>query len=130
MQWLFVQGLFTPFSISFSKAAILLMYRQIFSMDKKMKIAVYVGLAFNFAIYGVSVILVPYFEAPHIGETFSDLLTNGRPKKLMVTGAEQGSLAVLLDLYILILPIPRLAGLKMQSRKKLKLMAIFGTATL
>lgn len=129
-QWLFTSGILIPLAISFSKGAILLLYRQIFSIHRKIRIAVNIGLVFNFMIYGVSLIIVPYFEAPHIGETFADLLINLRPAKIIVTGAEQGSLAVLLDLYIFILPIPALAGLKLPRDKKLKLLMIFGIAFL
>lgn len=106
------------------------MYRQIFTVDKKMRIAIWAGLIADFVIYGVSLVIVPYFEAPHVGETWADLLINQRPARITPTGAEQGSLAVLLDLYIFILPIPRLSTLKLQSRRKLKLLCIFGTALL
>ena len=117
-----------PFAPMFGKAAILLIYLQVFGVVKRMRIAVWVGLIFDFLIYGVSLILVPYFEAPHIGETWDGLLVNRRPWLVTPTGPEQGTCALVLDLYIFILPIPMLSHLQVPSRKRLKLFCIFGTA--
>ncbi|KAK7734723.1 hypothetical protein SLS53_007829 [Cytospora paraplurivora] len=130
MKLLFAEAFLLPFAICFSKAAILLMYRQIFTIDKKMRMAIWVGLFADFIIYGASLIIVPYFEAPHVGETWAGLIINQRPARIVATGTEQGSLAVFLDLYIFVLPIPRLYTLKLESRRKQKLLCIFGTALL
>ncbi|ROW13614.1 hypothetical protein VPNG_04561 [Cytospora leucostoma] len=130
MKLLFAEAFLLPFAICFSKAAILLMYRQIFTIDKKMRVAIWVGLFADFIIYGASLVIVPYFEAPHVGETWPGLIDNQRPARIIATGTEQGSLAVLLDLYIFILPIPRLYTLKLESRRKQKLLCVFGTALL
>ncbi|KAM7213477.1 hypothetical protein V8F06_011152 [Rhypophila decipiens] len=130
MKWVFVQGMFVPLGIMFSKIAILLLYLQVFTVERKMRIAIWVGIVATSLIYGYSLIVVPYFAAPHIGETWDDLLINKRPWKLTPTGAEQGSLAVLIDLYILILPFPVLSTLKLKKRRRLKLFFVFGTASL
>ncbi|KAI1633647.1 hypothetical protein F4809DRAFT_622299 [Biscogniauxia mediterranea] len=124
----FVVQLVMPLSHSFSKAAILLVLLQIFTVDRKMRIAIYVGLAFTIAAYWPNLILVPIFSVPYSGETWDDMVTNPRVFKMTPVGTEQGTLAVLLDLYIFILPIPILASLNIKRTKRLHLIGIFGTA--
>ncbi|KAI1807095.1 hypothetical protein F4811DRAFT_560095 [Daldinia bambusicola] len=124
----FVVQLVMPLSHSFSKAAILLLFLQIFVVDKKMRIAIYGGLVFTVLAYWPNLILVPLFSTPRSGETWESLVTNPRVRKMTPVGTEQGSLAVLLDLYIFILPMPILASLNMNKTKRLHLIAIFGTA--
>ncbi|KAI1479303.1 hypothetical protein F4774DRAFT_382596 [Daldinia eschscholtzii] len=126
----FVVQLVMPLSHSFSKAAILLLFLQIFTVDKKMRIAIFVGLAFTIVAYWPNLILVPVFSVPHAGETWESLVTNPRVRKMTPVGTEQGTLAVILDLYIFILPMPILASLNMNNTKRLHLIAIFGTALL
>lgn len=106
------------------------MYRQIYTIVKQMQMAIWAGIIADFIIYGASLGLVPYFEAPHVGETWAGLVITQRPASMTPTGAEQGFLVVLLDIYIFILPIPRLSTLKLQSGRKLKLLCILGTALL
>ncbi|RYP11521.1 hypothetical protein DL765_007753 [Monosporascus sp. GIB2] len=124
----FVAQLIMPLSHSFSKAAILLLLLQIFTVDKKMRIAIYIGLAFTIIAYWPNLILVPIFSVPYADETWDDMVTNPRVHKMTPVGTEQGTLAVLLDLYIFILPMPILASLNMKTTKRLHLIGVFGTA--
>ncbi|RYP91920.1 hypothetical protein DL770_001980 [Monosporascus sp. CRB-9-2] len=124
----FVVQLIMPLSHSFSKAAILLLLLQIFTVDKKMRIAIYVGLAFTVLAYWPNLILVPIFSVPYAGETWDGMVTNPRVHKMTPVGTEQGVLAVLLDLYIFVLPMPILASLNMNTTKRLHLIGVFGTA--
>ena len=48
----------------------------------------------------------------------------------MVVGVVQGPLNVLEDLYIFILPIPTVLGLKLANRKKIGLILVFMTGSL
>lgn len=117
-----------PLSHSLSKASVLLLFLQIFSVDRKMRFAIYAGLLGIVADYGPNLILGPYYSVPHAGEAWTDLLTNGRPYHLVKVGLEQAALAVILDLYIFILPFPMLSSLKLGSRRRLRLSIVFGTA--
>ncbi|KAI1363929.1 hypothetical protein F5Y08DRAFT_308441 [Xylaria arbuscula] len=117
-------------ALYFSKSAIFLMYHQFFSVDKTVRIAIYIGLISTFLVYFPSIPLSAYYDAPHIGETWEDVLTNGSPFKLIYWGVVQGSLSVVLDFYIFILPLPMLSKLQLRSNKKRQLVAIFATALL
>lgn len=48
--------------------------------------------------------------------------------KFIPSGTEQGVLAVIMDLYIFILPMPALLKLKMNSRDRWRLVVVFGIA--
>ncbi|RFU81869.1 hypothetical protein TARUN_332 [Trichoderma arundinaceum] len=128
MKVLFAQGVVLGPVIFFAKAAILLLYLQIFTSHRPMRIAVYVGIVFTGLTYWASVPLEIAFAAPHPGETWGDLLLNGRPEKLIYWGIVQGTLAVVIDLYIFILPLPVLWRLHMSLKRRVALCAIFFTA--
>jgi len=93
-----------------------------------MRVAVYIGLVLNFFIYWPSVPLEIAFAAPRPGQTWTTLLTSGLPEKLIYWGLVQGSLAVFIDLYIFVLPLPVLSKLHLSMRKRIGLCAIFLTA--
>jgi len=128
MKILYAQGTLLGPVIFFAKSAILLLYLQIFTVRGPVRLAVYVGLGITFLTYWPSVPLEAYFAAPHIGERWEDLLVNERPDKLLYWGLVQGSLAVFVDVYIFILPLPPLSRLSMSFRKKVQLLAVFVTA--
>ncbi|KAI1657786.1 hypothetical protein F4813DRAFT_73879 [Daldinia decipiens] len=117
-----------PLSHSLSKASILLLLFQIFSINKRFKIAIYIGLLGIILDYGPNLILGPIYTVPYAGETWEDLLTNGRPQHLNKVGLEQAVLAVVIDLYIFVLPFPMLSSLNLDLRKRLQLVFVFGTA--
>ncbi|GIJ89099.1 hypothetical protein Asppvi_008028 [Aspergillus pseudoviridinutans] len=93
-----------------------------------MKYAIRFGLLFTFVLYWPGVGLESYFAAPHIGETWEDLLVNKRPERLIYWGIVQGSLSVVLDIYIFILPLPLLSKLQLPRKKRWQLLIIFSTA--
>lgn len=121
--------IFGPLALFFSKASILLLLFQIFAVNRKMRFAIYAGFVAMVATFGQNLILGPWYSTPHAGETWSDLYTNGRPQQLMIVGLEQAVLTVMVDFYIFILPFPMLSSLKLESRKRLQLSLVFGTAT-
>lgn len=128
MKILFAQGIILGPVIFFAKAAILLLYLQIFTSHYPMRVAVYAGIIFTGLVYWASVPLEIAFAAPRPGENWSSLLTNGHPQKLIYWGVVQGTLAVVIDLYIFILPLPVLWRLHMSLKRRIALCAIFFTA--
>lgn len=123
MNILFAEGIIFSPATFFAKSAILLLYLQIFASHKGMRIAVYVGIIFAGLIYWPTIPLDVAFNASHPGESWADNLA-----KLLPWGVVQGSLAVVLDLYIFILPQPVLWRLNMSLRKRIAVMAVFFTA--
>ncbi|KAK4236589.1 hypothetical protein C8A03DRAFT_16781 [Achaetomium macrosporum] len=130
MKILFAQGVLLGPVIFFAKSAIFLLYLQIFvtGVHHKLRIAIYAGLVLTFLAYWAGVPLEAYFAAPHAGQPWEILLMNGMPERLITWGAVQGSLSVFLDVYIFILPLPPLAKLRLSTRKRVGLLAVFATA--
>ncbi|KAI0015222.1 hypothetical protein F4780DRAFT_764799 [Xylariomycetidae sp. FL0641] len=128
MKYNFAVQFILPLSHSFSKATILLLFLHIFKIDRKMRIAIYGGLVFTALVYWPNLVLVPVFSVPYAGETWTDLVTSPRVQKMTTVGEEQGILAVVLDLYIFLLPFPVLRSLQVKSAKRLHLLFIFGFA--
>lgn len=111
-----------------SKIAALLLLRQIFSISKKMRIAIKVGIAAIIITYGPNLILGAYYLAPRSGEAWKDFLVSERSLKLNILVFEEGVLGVVLDLYIFFLPFPMLRQLNLKFSKRLQLSLLFGTA--
>ncbi|KAL7951824.1 hypothetical protein V8C42DRAFT_339731 [Trichoderma barbatum] len=128
MKILFSFGILLGPAIFFSKAAILLLYLQIFSLHRTMRIAVYIVMVVLALTYWTSVPIEIAFAAPRPGETWTSLLTSGNPGKIIYFGPVQGSLAVIIDIAIFVLPLPVLWKLNMSLRRRLALCAVFFTA--
>jgi hypothetical protein len=112
----------------FAKSSIFLLYRQYFSVKKSIRVAVYVGLVATFLIYFPTIPTSIYYTTPHGGLSWEDLFTSDEPYKLVYLGITLGSLAVALDIYIFILPLPTLASLNMSLRTRVQLITVFATA--
>jgi hypothetical protein len=115
-------------SVFFAKAAIFLMYLQFFGVHKKLRIAVYIGIFVTFGAYWTSVPVAAYYGAPHPGETWESLFLNERPIWEAYWGVSQGAIAIVLDIYIFLLPIPILWKLNTDRTRRIQLITLFGTA--
>ncbi|KAI2471076.1 hypothetical protein F4781DRAFT_141846 [Annulohypoxylon bovei var. microspora] len=119
--------------IGLCKAAILLMYLQLFSISRGMRIAIWIGLVFDFLIYIPSIPMAAIYEAPRIGQSWDDMLiliTQRQDSILVPYGVATGVASVLLDFYIFILPLPIIARLNLSRSKKIQISLVFMTALL
>ncbi|KAL6875001.1 hypothetical protein J3F83DRAFT_535429 [Trichoderma novae-zelandiae] len=128
MKILFVQGVLLGPVIFFLKTAIWLLYLQLFSAHRTIRIIVYAGIVVTALTYWTSVPLELAYGCPRPGETWTDLLTNGHPGHIIYYGPVQGSLAVIIDVWIFVLPLPVLWKLNMSRRRRIALCAVFFTA--
>ena len=117
-------------TIFFAKLFIFLLYLSIFQVKQTMRLAIYFGIFLNFAIYWPNVAINSYYDAPHYGEQWDVATIAARGRIAIAFSIVQGVMAVVIDLYIFVLPIPVLLGLQLQRRKKIQVLAIFGTALL
>lgn len=111
----------------FAKASIFLLFSQIFTIQKSMRVAIWVGLVFDFLLYGTGIGVASYYETPHMGETWVDTL-DGRSLIPLPWWQAQSALSIALDLYIFVLPLPAVARLKLPIRKRISVMAVFSLA--
>lgn len=92
-----------------------------------MKIAVYVGLAATFLVYFPMIPLSIHYRVPHGEESRTDLIMSDN-HMVLSWSIVQGALAVALDSYIFVLPLPTLATLHMSLKTRVQLIAVFPTA--
>ncbi|KAI5922158.1 hypothetical protein F4810DRAFT_298088 [Camillea tinctor] len=104
-----------------------MLFYQIFTVSPPMRIAIWVGIAVTFVLYALSIVLSSYFAAPHVGETWDELMAQvvGTIIFPLYWAVAQGSVGTLLDMYIFILPLPIIYRLKLSKKRKMQLMAIF-----
>ncbi|KAI0547064.1 hypothetical protein F4679DRAFT_598018 [Xylaria curta] len=117
----------------FPKCAILIMFLDIFEVRFLMRLAIWFGLLFTFGIYFPSIPLSAIYEAPKPGKSWEDLLlslatSDENDHTLVYWGVAQGASSVFLDIFIFVLPLPLLARLRLPPKRKLQLIALFGTA--
>lgn len=117
-------------TIYFAKSSLLFLYLQFFSIKRSMRVAIYIGLVAVGLCYWSNIPIEAPFLAPYAGETWQDIVFNGRPAKIEVWGDVQGPLNVIIDLYTFILPFPVLAKLNLTRRRRIELGIVFSTALL
>lgn len=117
-------------SIFFAKASLLLLYYRVFAPNKLMRFLIISGIAFAFVVYILVMIpLMAYYCAPPIGHEW-DLMVLKSCRRTLVFGVVQAVTNLILDLYILALPIPVVLRLQLPTRKKVGILAIFMTGLL
>jgi len=114
----------------FVKAPLLVMYFDIFRVQTGLRIGIIVGLVFSLAVAIVSAVLVIVYVTPHGSATWMDLVTNNQTQGFAIWAPTHGSLMVLVDVYIFLLPLPTILKLKMTLKKKIQVTAVFLTALL
>jgi len=112
----------------FSKASLLLLFDQVFTISNVMQKAIWAGHVLNFLTFMPVVPIEAYFNAPRPGESWEDLMLTGKPHKAITWGVVQSVLCIVLDLYLFVLPLPSLLGLNLSSTKRTKIMLVFGAA--
>ena len=118
-------------TIFFSKEAIFLLYFDIFHVKNSMRIAIIVGMVFTGLAYWPGIILESIFCAAHPGESWDPLAGSPiatRCAKNEYWGITQGACAILIDVYIFVLPIPTILRLQLAPKRKLQILAVFMTA--
>jgi hypothetical protein len=122
--------LFGP-TIFFSKAAIFLMYHQLFSVHVWIRKGVVAGLVFAFLTYFPGIPLCAYFMTPWSAGSWENLpFTHDGSRGMIPWGIAVGCLSIVLDLYIFALPMPILMKLNLPLHKRIQLIAVFATAVL
>ncbi|KAI1747595.1 hypothetical protein F4782DRAFT_418361 [Xylaria castorea] len=117
----------------FPRAAIFLLYRQLFEVHTRtIHVAIWVGLIGTFLANAPNIPISLAVEAPHPGETWDDVLirlsipANGHDFRLWAP--IQGAASVVLDIYAFVLPIPIIIKLNLATRKRIQLLFLFSTA--
>ena len=117
-------------TLFFAKGAILLLYLRIFTINKKMRYCIWLGLSSNFLLYWSSIPIATYYGTPRIGQPWDVVAITETCANLTTYLVIQGTLSVVLDLYIFILPFPIVLKLRISLQQRLSILSVFGTAIL
>ena len=114
----FTAQILTGPSLFFAKASLLLLYLRIFGPEASTRYAIYIGLVFAFCLYWISIPLMAYY-CPRLW-----------CHRMWILSLVQGPLNVVLDLFILILPIPVVMKLQMSLQRRFAVLSVFLTGML
>ena len=108
----------------------LLLFLRVFSVDRPLRLAIYGAMIFTIPLYWTQLFLESYYCTPRPGHTWGDLSIGQTCGHNIIWGVVQGTLNVVLDIYMLVLPIPAVLSLQLSKAKKMGILTVFGTALL
>ncbi|KAK3940296.1 hypothetical protein QBC46DRAFT_354284 [Diplogelasinospora grovesii] len=125
---IFSQSMMLIPGLFFSKAAIFLLFQQIFEIENFMRPAIIIGMVFNLLIHLTGFGVEAYYQAPSPGQGWDDLMLSGKPNRAIYWGVVQSACSIVLDLYIFILPLPTIFRLNLPPLKRFQVVAVFSAA--
>ena len=117
-------------TIFFTKLSLLLLYLRLFSLDRTIRLAIYVGIAANLVFYATTSIIFGALCLPRHGQGWLETARTARCKHSLVMDYPQGIFGVVSDFYIFIIPIPIVIRMNLPLRNKIGVLAIFATGFL
>ncbi|KAJ5745666.1 hypothetical protein N7520_010848 [Penicillium odoratum] len=128
---LVVSGFFTNWLTAlvwpFAKSSFFLIYLEMFHKIPWQRYANYIGLSITWAFYTTALVATLYFTRPAPGETWQETITSARYAKMKPWIIPIAATNLVLDVYILVLPIIPILGLSLTSKMKLGVLSIFAT---
>ncbi len=105
-------------------------YYMLFKVRRYIRISVWVGV-FVFGLYFAAVTITAFIlNSPWPGETPLETVFSKHYLTFAKFAIPTGVIGMLLDFYLLLLPIPAVMGLHMSTRKKMGILLIFATGGL
>lgn len=126
----YVWQILLNFSLLSGKMANLLLLRQTFTISRPMRVAISVGMAITLVVYGAYIATISYHDAPHAGQTWDQYAASGKTIFPLYLGIAGSAVNVMMDIFILVLPLPIIYSLNMSIKRKVQLVAVFFTAVL
>ncbi|KAI0441976.1 hypothetical protein F4803DRAFT_520858 [Xylaria telfairii] len=114
----------TPLALWTCKAPILFLYLRLFGIKKWLRITSYTTLALTGAVYISGIVATPPACTPHSHDLSEDFI-NGCQNRTRMINVYLGSVSVLADIIILVLPMPVVFGLKLLVKSRVGLIVLF-----
>ncbi|KAA8566346.1 hypothetical protein EYC84_008929 [Monilinia fructicola] len=121
----FLITVLTPLTFLFLKTSFFILYLQVFSQLQWLRICAWFGLATTALTYTVLTIIVFVFSTPRHGESWLTHQTSEAEKHITQLSVPQSAIGLILDLYILVLPMAGVSSLRMSPRRKFGVMSMF-----
>ena len=113
--------------LPFIKLSFFLMYLQIFRPMKWLRYGAYIGAVVNVLFYLCILIVTLVLTVPAPGQTWQEAIQTNRSVHSVTVAMYSSSGSLLLDIYILVLPVAGVSKLKLTAKRKLGVIAIFLT---
>lgn len=104
-----------------------MLYIQLFRPMKWLRYSAYAGLVVNVLFYTAMLALYLALTVPSPGETLQQSVQGPRQAQELAVALPRACINLVLDVYILILPIAGISRLQLPMRKKLGVIAVFLT---
>jgi hypothetical protein len=111
-----------------AKTSIFLLLHEIFTLERGMRIAIWVGLVATYIVAIVSFVSQCLDDIPRHGKTWDDVAL--KFDQMVVWSPAASILYMLLDVYMFLLPVPVVARLNWPTKKRLRALAVFSTGFL
>ncbi|KAF2475219.1 uncharacterized protein BDR25DRAFT_340071 [Lindgomyces ingoldianus] len=115
----------TPLTFLFLKSTFFILYLQLFELQNRLRIATWIGLGVTSLTYTILTILVFVYSTPKRGESWLAHQTTPNMHRQLQMSVPQSSIGLVIDLYILLIPIIGVYGLRMSTKRKVGVMLIF-----
>ncbi|PWY82043.1 hypothetical protein BO70DRAFT_362016 [Aspergillus heteromorphus CBS 117.55] len=109
------------------KTTFFLIYLDMFRTIRWQRYAIYLGLFVNWAFYVAVVIVTLYYISPAPGQSWKASFVSPRYDGSLNISIPIAAGSLILDLYILLLPMAPIWNLQLKLRKRLGVMAVFAT---
>ncbi|KAJ5945493.1 hypothetical protein N7454_002332 [Penicillium verhagenii] len=114
----------------FAKSSFFLMYLEMFRTITWQRYAIYFGLFMNWAFYAAILVTILSYTTPAPGQTWAQEFSSLRYDRTLNWAIPISSGNLIIDLYILVLPMAPIWNLQMRIKKRLGVMFIFATGLL
>lgn len=121
---MFLQTMTLGPMIFFAKLSLFLLYHRLFRIQKSIRYAIIFGIIFSFLNFSSQLIVSAIFCTPKVGHPW-DLAVAAKCSRGEASVVVLGVGNLILDIYLLILPIPVILPLKLSVKKKIGVFAIF-----
>ncbi|KAL9060033.1 MAG: hypothetical protein Q9162_000883 [Coniocarpon cinnabarinum] len=118
---------FLTITLLFLKISVLLMYYQIFWPMRWLRIEVYLGGTIACIFYGTLTIYQLVVQTPRNGVTWPEWEFGPEQPKVQHVSLPTGVFGVIMDVFLLVLPIPAVLKLQMPTKKKVGVLCVFAT---
>lgn len=116
--------------IFFVKLALFLLFLHLFGCLRWMRYLVWFGITITGCFYISGTAVVFGLCAPRDGKTWLGMSMTPQCRNLEDYGIAQGTMNLVSDFYLLIIPIPAVMSLQLPQKKKLGVIAVFMTGFL
>ncbi|KAF2121687.1 hypothetical protein BDV96DRAFT_627957 [Lophiotrema nucula] len=120
----------TPLTFLFLKTTFFILYLSLFDQLRWARLCSWFGLVVTALTYSVLAICVFVFATPRRGETWFAHQTTPAEKRTLQLSVPQSIIGLIIDLYILLIPVIGVSGLKLSLKRKIGVILIFLSGTM